>query len=162
MVSRRKALFVLVTGAIFSSCKAGRTYVNTSPSLQVHLALSVIGGRNVKGSVTFQNSSDSPLWLLKRFVPRSSDPYENWFKVFANGKEIGFTGRKIKRDPPTPGDFFLLQSGERANAEYNLSSLYPIPVGSQVEAKFVAFNPSIGAQPLFKIESNSAIIVARP
>lgn len=96
--------------------------------------------RNV--TVTVTNTLDTPVRIL-RWKLREGRIDSRIFNVIRDGKKLHYSGRIIKRAPPTENDYLVLQPNENHVVTMNLASAYDLSAPGRYDIQLIvdAFNP---------------------
>ena len=108
-----------------------------SETLRYHLQAQgsyVLGGAVLIG-FSIENLSSGDIWILKWYTPLEGIKGKI-FEVKCDGVDIPYEGRLMKRGNPEPDDYVCLHPGETVRTEFDLASLYSLPVCKRCLLKF--------------------------
>lgn len=114
---------VAVTSDIVFGANVGAQDV--SVELTVFNSSLASGKTQVVGQLVFTNQSQKEVRIADFLVGKSGgEPSNEFFKVFANGKEVAYLGEMAKRAPPDAKDFVVLKPGQKFNGRFDLTKSY--------------------------------------
>lgn len=131
---------------------------NTQPNIAVRVRLENPTGSTVVAQVGFRNEGSTPVRLWRRLTLPEGKMDGEHFNITADGQPVEYLGRTVKRSSPGPDEFILLGAQQVVASKIPLNDYYAIPARSQINVTYEAFNPSIGDQPLIRMQSNTATI----
>jgi peptidyl-Lys metalloendopeptidase len=101
---------------------------NRAPNLTVSVAMTdraTLGDQEVAVDVLFTNTGDTPVSVVKWFVPDGT-PEGDLFLLTRNGEAVPYLGPIVKRPAPTANDMITLAPGESIMRTAELASLYDL------------------------------------
>lgn len=75
---------------------------------------------------TLRNPGETPVRVLKIGTPLEGEFNSKMFRVEANGAEVPYIGRLVKRTPPTESDYLVIEPHAEATATLDLSKGYAL------------------------------------
>ena len=76
--------------------------------------------------IRYTNVSNSSIRMLTRGTALENEINENFLTVKYQGQALAYSGRHVKRLPPTDSDYISLSPGQSASGTIDLSSGYPM------------------------------------
>ncbi len=96
---------------------------------------SYVKGEPVIVGFSIKNLSSTDVWILKWYTPLEGIK-GRIFQVTCDGVDIPYEGMLMKRGNPERGDYIRIRQGGSARADFDLSSVYSVPVCKTCIVKF--------------------------
>lgn len=142
--SEEAAAPVVVTAHGPDTLPAATQPVGTQPSSQAWVTCVISPGAGRVDSseivVTFTNTSDVVLRLLRQNLLMEQQLTNPHFKVRHNGLEVRYTGRLVKRGPYGPLEYVFLEPGRRIQSKVRLSEWYAISGPGSYDCVYRTYN----------------------
>jgi len=120
----------LVLGALFVITP---TYAGAGAHLPHGIAVTIQPAKSTFGaadslsvSIRYTNISNSSIRFLTRGTALENEINENFLTIKYQGQPLVYTGRHVKRLPPTDSDYISLSPGQSASGTIDLASGYPM------------------------------------
>lgn len=117
-------------GALLASVSLVGMAATNSPAEKLKISVAMTDRATLMDSdvavdVVFTNTGDSPISVVKWFVP-DGQPEGNLFLLTRNGEAVSYLGPIVKRAAPTANDMITLAPGESMIRTAELSELYDL------------------------------------
>ncbi|MCX5660933.1 MAG: hypothetical protein NTW19_14605 [Planctomycetota bacterium] len=133
--------------------------VPTQPSTRGWVTCVISGGPGRVDSseivVTFSNTTDAPLRLLRQNLLMEEQMTNSWFTVRRNGVKVQYIGRLVKRGPYRPDEYVILEPGRQIQSAVRLSKWYAIADPGPYDCTYRSFDRIENQERLYEMVSNT-------